>query len=272
MNNKILIFGNGYIANRLKDELGAEIYDGKINFFKDAQSAIEKFSPKIIINAVGYIGRNVDDCELDKEKTLLANTFVPFILAEAAYRNNARYIHISTGCIYHYDYSKDTPLGEELTPDFFQLFYSRSKIYSEQGLLPLSKIYPLLILRIRVPLDDRAHPKNLIDKLINYKRVIDLPNSVTYIPDFIQAVKHLIKIDARGIFNIVNKEPLVYSELMEVYKKYVPDFGYEVIEFKKLNSIRTNLVLSTKKLEASGFKVRTIHEVLEECVKRYLKY
>jgi dTDP-4-dehydrorhamnose reductase len=272
MNNKILIFGNGYIANRLKDELGAEIYAGKISSLKDAQAAIEKSCAGIIINAVGYIGRNVDDCELDKEKTLLANTFVPFILAEAAYRHNVKYIHISTGCIYHYDYSKNAPLSEESTPDFFQLFYSRSKIYSEQGLLPLSKIYPLLILRIRVPLDNRPHAKNLINKLVNYQKVIDLPNSVTYIPDFIRAVKHLIKIDARGIYNVVNKEPLVYSRLMDVYKKYVPDFTYEVIEFKKLNSIRTNLVLSTKKLENSGFKVRSINEVLEECVKEYLKY
>jgi hypothetical protein len=89
-------------------------------------------------------------------------------------------------------------------------------------------------------------------------------------PDFINALSHLIKINAKGIYNVVNKNPLIYSELLEAYKKYVPDFKYEVIDFKKMNSVRTNLILSTEKLENTGFKVRDIHEVLEECVKGYI--
>jgi 3,5-epimerase/4-reductase len=181
-------------------------------------------------------------------------------------------VHISSGCIYHYDYSKDTPIGETKEPDFFELFYSRTKIYSEKVLETLSIRYPTLIIRIRVPLDSKPHPKNLLTKLINYKKVIDIPNSVTYIPDFINALRHLIRINAKGIYNVVNKNPLIYSELMEVYKKHIPGFNYEVIDFKKINSIRTNLILSTEKLENTGFKVRDIREVLEECVKEYLTY
>jgi len=123
-----------------------------------------------------------------------------------------------------------------------------------------------------VPLDNRPHPKNLLTKLIEYKRVIDIPNSVTYIPDFIRALKYLIQIDANGIYNIVNKNALKYPELLDIYKKYVPDFKYEIIDYRKLNIVRTNLILSTEKLEKAGFKVRDIYEVLEECVKDYLKY
>jgi 3,5-epimerase/4-reductase len=108
--------------------------------------------------------------------------------------------------------------------------------------------------------------------LIAYNKVIDLPNSITYIPDFIRALSHLIKINASGIYNVVNKGALKYSELLEVYKRHIPRFSYEVIDYRKLNMIRTNLVLSTRKLEKSGFKVRDIHEVLEECVENYLKY
>jgi hypothetical protein len=94
---------------------------------------------------------------------------------------------------------------------------------------------------------------------------------VTYIPDFIKALRHLIKIKATGIYNVVNKGGLKYPELLEVYKRRVPDFSYKVVDYKKLNIVRTNLVLSTRKLENSGFKVRNIHEVLEECVENYLK-
>ena len=272
MNDKILIFGKGYIGERLKDSLNCRLSDKKIYSFKDAQEEIDKFKPKIIINCIGHIGRNVDDCELDKDKTLIANTFIPIILAEVALRNKIKLVHISSGCIYSYDYNKDKPIEEEKLPDFFDLFYSRSKIYSERALEILSSKYNILIVRLRVPLDDRPHPKNLLTKLINYKRVIDLPNSVTYIPDFLKALKHLLRINAKGIYNIANKGSLRYPELMGIYKKQVPDFKYEVINFKKLNLVRTNLILSTKKLEKTGFKVRSIKEVLKECVEDYLKY
>ena len=272
MEHKILILGCGFIGNRLKEELVSEISDRKIYSFKDAEDEIKKFLPKIIINCIGHVGTNIDDCELDKDKTLISNTFVPLILGEAALRNNIRLIHISSGCIYHFDYSKDKPIDEKKVPDFFDLFYSRSKIYSEQALGLLSKKYPILIVRIRIPLDNRPHPRNILTKLINYKKAIDTPNSITYIPDFINALKHLIQIEANGIYNVVNKGALTYPALLEIYKKYSPGFQYQVINYKDLNLVRTNLILSTKKLEQTGFKVRDIKEVLEECVQEYLKY
>ncbi len=272
MNNKILILGMGFIGSRLQEELHCDLSESRINSLTDAQELISRFSPDTIINCIGYIGRNVDDCELNKDKALAANTFVPIILSEAALRNNIRLVHISSGCIYHYDYSRDLPINEEVTPDCFELYYSRTKIYAEQALGALLKKFPILIIRIRVPLDNRPSPKNILTKLINYKKVIDLPNSITYIPDFVEALKHLMKKDATGIYNVVNKNPLRYPELLEIYKRYVPGFNYEVIDYKKLNLVRTNLVLSTDKLEHTGFKVRDIHEVLEECVKKYIKY
>lgn len=272
MKDKILILGNGYIGNRLKEELGYELSDKRICSLADAQAEIKRFNPAIIINCIGHTGRNVDECELDKDKTLTSNAFVPIILAEAALRNNIKLVHISSGCIYHFDHSRDEPITEDKAPDFFDLFYSRTKIYAEAALKTLFKNSPILIVRIRVPLDGYPHPKNLLTKLIKYKKIIDIPNSLTYIPDFVKALEHLIKIDARGIYNVTNKGALLYSQLLEVYKKYVPGFEYRLISYRELNLVRTNLVLSTKKLEEAGFKVRDIKEILEECVQAYLKY
>ena len=273
MADKILIFGKGFIGSRLHEGLKCEVSEARIRSFKDAEGEIKKHNPKIIINCIGHTGqKNVDDCELAKDKTLSANVFVTFILTEAAIRQGVKLIHIGSGCIYHFDYSKDRPIKEEKIPDFFDLFYSRTKIYTEMALEVLSNQYDILILRTRIPLDNRPHPKNLLTKLIKYKKIIDIPNSVIYFPDFIQALKHLIKIDAKGIYNVVNKGVLRYSELLDVYKKYVPSFKYEIVDYKGLKLIRTNLVLSTEKLEKSGFKIRNIKEVLEECVQGYLKY
>lgn len=272
MKDRILIFGKGFIGRRICQELGFLITGRKIYSLKEAEEEIKKHCPRVIINCIGHTGKNnVDDCEKNIDRTLLANTFIPLILAEVCLRNKIKLIHISSGCIYNFNYEKDAPIREEKTPDFFDLFYSRSKIYTERALEILCNKYNILIIRIRIPLDNCPHPKNLLTKLINYKKVIDIPNSVTYIPDFIKALKHLIEIDAKGIYNVVNKGGLRYPELLDIYKKYVPDFEYKVIDLEELNLVRTNLILSTEKLEKAGFKIRDIHEVLDECVRGYVK-
>lgn len=272
MKDEILIWGKGFIGNRLQEELGLPISDKKINSFSDIEVEIKRYQPKVIINCIGHTGGNVDDCEKDLDKTLTTNAFIPIMLGEMALRNDIRLVHISSGCIYHFDYAKAMPINEDQMPDYFELFYSRTKIYSEQALKFLTQKYPILIIRIRIPLDNRPHPKNLLTKLIHYKKVIDIPNSITYIPDFMQALKHLMQIEAKGIYNVVNRGALKYPELLEIYKRYVPNFEYQLIDYKQLNKVRTNLILSTKKLEETGFQIRDIHEVLEECVQDYLKY
>lgn len=273
MNKRILIFGKGFIGSRLKEAFNCNVSNRKIISFTDAQEEINKYRPKIIINCIGYTGRNnVDECELARNKTLFSNSFVPLILAEIALRHKIKLVHISSGCIYHYDYAKDHPVSEGKTPDYFNLFYSRTKIYAERALEVLCNKYNILVVRIRVPLDNRPHPRNILTKLIKYKKVIDVPNSLVYIPDFLKALKYLISLDTRGVYNVVNKGSLRYPKLLDAYKKHVPDFKYKIVNNAELNLERTNLILSIKKLEKTGFRMRHINEVLEECVKNYIKF
>lgn len=271
--DKVLIFGKGFIGERLSDKLGAPVSERRILTYNDAEDEISKRNPRVIINCIGHTGgRNVDGCEEDRDGTLAANVFVPIMLAEAALRRKVKLVHISSGCIYHFDYKRDRPIVENKIPDFFDLFYSRTKIYAERALDVLADKYGILIARIRIPLDDRPHPRNILTKLLAYKKIINLPNSVTYLPDFVEALKYLIKIDARGIYNVVNPGGLKYTELLDTYKKYVPDFDYQVIDYKKLGLVRTNLIMSAKKMEKAGFAMRPVSEVVKECVKSYVKY
>jgi len=273
MNKDILIFGKGFIGRKLQEAFDCNVTARRINTFEDAEEEVRKYNPKIVINCIGYTGKNnVDDCEMEKGRTLLANTFVPAILGDLAFRKNIKLVHISSGCVYHFDYENQKPITEEDSPDFFDLFYSRSKIYADKSLQTLFNAANILIVKIRIPLDYRPHPRNILTKLLNFKRIIDIPNSLTYIPDFIEMLKHLLKVDARGIYNAVNKNSLRYPELLEVYKKHVPEYRYEVIKPGELDLIRTNLIMSVEKLESTGFKVRDIHEVLEECVQKYLAH
>jgi len=275
MNNKIIILGDGYIGKKLKIALSARLISRRIKTYDDVERVIKQYHPRIIINCIGHVGkRNVDDCERVIDKTLVSNTFVPILLAEAAFRHKIKLVHISSGCIYHYDYKKQNAIQEERVPDYFDLFYSRTKIYTENVLMKLAerKDTDILITRIRVPLDSQPHPKNLLTKLIKYQKVIDAPNSVTYIPDFIKALKHLIKIDARGIYNTAVKDPLIYSDLLKAYQRYHPEFHFDIIKLKELKLTRTSLIMSVHKLEKTGFKVRSIKEIIKECVDQYVKY
>jgi len=271
-NKSILILGKGFIGERLQEEFKCPISAGHIRTFSDAEKIIRKYKPRTIINCIGVTGkRNVDDCELKIDSTLFANSFAPVILAECALRHNIKLVHISSGCIHHYDYKKNKPISEDISPDFLDLFYSRSKIYSESALKVLSKNYNILILRIRIPLDSRKHPKNILDKLLCFKKLISEKNSVTYLPDLSKALRHLLKVNATGVYNVVNRGALSYPDLIQAYKKYARVKRYRVVPFKSLKLVRTNLLMSTRKLEKSGFKMRNINSVLEECVKNYVK-
>ncbi len=271
MNKDTLILGNGFIGERLQKALNCRITSARIRTYKDAQKVIQRYRPKTIINCIARTGKkNVDDCELDIDGVLLANSFVPVILAEAALRNKIKLVHISSGCIFNFDYKKSVPIKEESQDYFLKLFYSRSKIYSERAIEKLARDYNILIVRLRIPLTNESHPKNLLNKLLKYNKVIDIPNSVTYIPDFIKAVKHLIRINARGLYNVVNKGSLRYPELMRAYQKYSPGYKFKLVSVKSLRLVRTDLILSVSKLEKTGFKVRHIKSVLDECVKGYL--
>jgi len=266
---RILIFGTGYIGNKLQKYLNCDISDKRIFQTQDVIDEIEKYKPDVIINCIGYTGEsNIDDCDKDVRrinKTIVLNTFIPILFLEASYRTGVKLVHISSGCIYNYDYAKDIPIRESKKPNYFKLYYSRSKIYAERVLEK-----DALILRIRIPLDNEPSPKNILDKLIRYKKVIDVPNSVTYIPDFVKAVKYLIEEEYSGVFNVLNKGGLKYQTLLEEYRKYIPTFKYELIGLESLKLNRTNMIMDTTKLESTGFQVREIEEVIPECIKEYL--
>lgn len=271
-NEHVLVLGKGFIGERIGEFLGCPLTGERIRSYKDIEKILKKYRPRILINAIGHGGaRNIDDCEKAVNKTISSNVFVPILLAEASCREKIKLVHISSGCIYHYSYKKQEPITEALIPDFYELFYSRTKIYAENVLRELAKRQDILIVRVRVPLDDRPHPKNILTKLLSFDSVIDIPNSVTYIPDFLDAASHLLKKKATGIYNVALKGGVRYPALLNEYQRQKPGFEYKTMSLKDLRLIRTNLLLSTKKLEQTGFKVRTPKQIYKECVSNYLR-
>jgi 3,5-epimerase/4-reductase len=278
-NKDILVLGNGFIGTRFKEYYGCQNeYTPRIEKYKDIEDLLNTYTyaginKKVIINCIGSVGHNnTDDCEYDIDKTLFANTYIPILLTEYCRRYKIKLVHISSGCLFGDQTFK--PINEEQRPDFYKLFYSRTKIYAENALKDeIVKIGSsnTLIVRIRIPLDNKSNRRNLLNKLIKYKKVIDVPNSITYIPDLLKITHQLIEKDFTGIFNVVNDGALKYKELLDVYKKHKQDFNYEVVEYNEVvKTPRTNIILSTNKLKRCKIEVRDIHDILDECVTEYL--
>lgn len=266
--NKILIFGNGFIANRLIEYLSNSIIvSSRINNIDDIYNEIRTYNPDIIINCIGKTGKpNVDWCEDNKEETFLSNVTVPTFMAEVCQKYDKYMVHIGSGCIYE----GDNKYTEKDNPNFKGSFYSRTKIFSENILRNYDNV---LQLRIRMPIDNRPSQKNLITKLINYKRVINIPNSVTYIPDLAKITKILIQRKETGIFNVVNDGSIAHKEILEMYRNIVdPKFDMPIfipLEELGTKAPRSNCTLSAEKLENIGIKMNKTKDVIKECMEEY---
>lgn len=236
---------------------------------------LEAEKPDILINAAGKTGRpNVDWCEDHKEETLHANVLGPIVLLEECTKRGIYWVHMSSGCIYQGDNGGRARLpggqgfSEEDIPNFMGSFYSRSKAWSDQML----KEFPVLVLRIRMPFDDSKNERSLITKISKYKRLLDVPNSLTYLPDFLHAAKILIEQRKVGIYNIVNPGALSPYQVMQQYREIVdPKHDIERLTIDHLSDVvkagRSNCILSTAKIENEGIRLQPIEQAVQKALR-----
>lgn len=310
---KVLTLGNGFIADHLPYEkfTGHLPIDNGLTF---EEWVVDKYQPDVVINCIGRTGRpNIDWCESHKEETTLINTALPIVLAEACSKHSIRMIHLGSGCIYfgespnyHYVQGDGSPMPDIKTyslgdpnyqpfwgraytlvmpsiriedgwkeTDFAnpKSFYSKTKYACD---LVLSEMSNVTTLRIRMPVSERDNPRNLINKLRGYNKVINLPNSMTFMSDLTRCVDWAVKNDTSGIFHVANPQPLTAVAIMKEFQKYVPEHQFEQLwTEEQLDQLtvakRSNCILNTDKLRAAGFTMTNSQEALSECMARYVK-
>lgn len=272
---KILLLGStGYLGEQFL-RLYPDAVRPKIDV-GDQQALSRLFDaekPDIVINCAGKTGRpNVDWCETHKEETLRANVTGPLILLEECLARKIYLVHMSSGCIYEGGKGvKGDKRGKGFTevdpPNFFGSFYSRTKGWSDQ----IMKDFPVLNLRIRMPFDGSRSERNLIMKLTKYKKVLDVENSITSLPDFLDAAKKLIEKRKTGTYNIVNEGVISPYRIMQLYKEIVdPAHQFERLTLDQLSGVvkvgRSNCILSTEKLKGEGITLRPVEQALREAL------
>ena len=271
---KYLIFGNGYLGNKFKDFLKneAEISSADIGNIEKIRLILKEKNPEIIINCAGRTGRpNIDWCEFDgnKEETMYSNVTGPLVLAKACSENNIFMVHLGSGCIYQGD-NNGKGFTEEDLPDLKNIpsFYSLTKFISEYML----KQFPILQLRIRMPVDSVKSSRNFITKITNYEKVINEENSITVIDDLVKTAIELINRKKTGVYNVTNPGSITHKEILDKYKELVDkNFQYIIIDTKDLKTKagRSNCVLNTDKLKKEGLELLNVHKVIENILTNY---
>jgi len=291
---KIFTLGNGFVANHLPYP---KILDRLWADQKRIYYVLKKYKPDVIVNCIGRCGApTIDWCESHKEETVIANTIIPTLLAIECEKLGIRLVHIGSGCIFagaspniyrhQTEQGKFSISGPEREGDWVEVdhgwketcpanpqsYYSNTKAAAD---LAISSMQCATILRIRMPISDQDTPRNLINKLRNYKRIIEIPNSVTFMGDLVNCIDWAINKDIRGIYHVTNSEPLTAARIMQEYQKYISSHQFEIINEQRLDKItlakRSNCILNSDKLKLAGFQMTNSDEALANCMKNYIK-
>jgi len=282
---KIFTLGNGFIGKHLKYPILTERVELNSHYI---ENLLDKYKPDVLINCIGKTGRpNIDWCESNKEITAATNVALPILLAEVCKKKSIHMIQIGSGCIYFgdspymkYDCGCDEPclcesnkIDSGWKEDDFanpQSFYSKTKYACDLALSTMN----VASLRIRMPISSMNDSRNLINKVIGYKKVIDIPNSVTFMDDLVRCIDFFIKEKHVGIWHVTNPEPLTAAEVVREYAEYVPSHEFSIINERELDVItvakRSNCILNSSKLRSVGFYMTNSQEALKKCMASYM--
>lgn len=271
---KFLITGpRGYLGQHFQQFLsnqGETVIPSQadIGDLKAVLNELNEHKPDVIINCAGKTGRpNVDWCETHQAETLYANVTGPLVLLQACTQTNTRLVHLGSGCVYDGD-NNGQGFSETDEPNFDGSFYSRTKAWSERMLSE----FPILQLRLRMPIDANAGERNFISKILKYDKVINVPNSMTVIEDFLPTSYELIKRGKTGIYNMTNPGAIDHKTILDLYRDEIdPRYTYELMSLEEMYDKyacagRSNCLLNTEKLAAEGLAMRPIEDAIRDCL------
>jgi len=260
--------------------------------------------PAFLINAAGYTGKpNVDACEAARADTLAGNTLLPLTIAHACAAAGIPWGHVSSGCIYTgakarcgdawqiesdltrpdlralVDREPDAIRGftEDDEPNFsFRRppcrFYSGSKALGEEAISGIGESY---VWRLRIPFDEFDNPRNYLTKLMRYAKVYDNVNSISHRGEFARACVELWERHAPcGTYNVTNPGFVTARQVVGMIQKVLKparafDFWADDAEFYRTaaKTPRSNCVMDVSKLLATGVKLRSVEQAVEESLR-----
>lgn len=279
---KFLVFGGktGWVGQKIMTILRNADHevisaDARLENREALTQEINRVNPYCIVNAAGLTGTpNVDWCEDHKQETIRTNIIGTLNLADISCSKSIHLINIGTGCIYEYDEKHQLGSGigftEDEAPNFHGSFYSHTKCMLDDLLSNYSNV---LNLRLRMPIACDLHPRSFVTKITRYKKVVNVPNSMSVLDDLLALIPEMAKRKLTGNYNFVNPGVISHNQILDLYKKYVdPNFTYENFTIEEQNMVlkskRSNNHLDASKLLKEFPHVPSITDSVEAIMKQ----
>ncbi|MEZ5276241.1 MAG: sugar nucleotide-binding protein [Opitutaceae bacterium] len=284
----LLLGGSGYVGQAFQHFL----QDQGIAFTSLSRSSVDytrreillstlrSGKPDFLINCAGYTGKpNVDACEDDKAACLFGNAVLPGIIAEACRETGTPWGQVSSGCIYNHRRADGAGFTETDAPNFsFRTnncsFYSGTKALGEEILAGDDNCY---VWRLRIPFNEVDSPRNYLTKLMRYDRLLKADNSLSQLDEFVRACWECwARRVPAGVYNMTNPGHVTTEEVVDLIRASgVCDktfsFFDDESEFmqKAARTPRSNCVLDTSKLAATGIRMTEVHQAVEQALKNW---
>jgi dTDP-4-dehydrorhamnose reductase len=253
--------------------------------------------PEFVLNVAGYTGKpNVDACETDKANCVAGNVVLPGVVRAACAGVGIPWGHVSSGCIFSLTRPDGKGFRETDAPNFsFRQnhcsFYSGTKALGEE-ILGYGEAPPVAgvpqwtfkdgspegyIWRLRIPFDNRDNPRNYLTKLLRYDSLLDATNSLSQLHEFVRATYECWeKRIPFGIYNVTNPGHVTTREVVAALLKIGVStktfrFFKDESEFMRLaaKTPRSNCVLDTDKLHATGIQLTEVHDAIEQALRTW---
>lgn len=261
---KVLVFGakgwigQQFINNTIHDVIQATT---RPENYQDTFDEIAQVNPDCVISFLGRtygtspdgkLISSIDYLELPGKlyENMRDNFYAPYNLASICDKLDTHFIYLGTGCIYTYTADKKL-FTEQDTPNFFGSGYSTVKGYTDQVLRHFNNT---LQLRIRMPVSKLVSGRNLIDKLIGYKNICSIPNSMTVLDDMWQIIDKMIEVQEKGVYNLTNPGTAEHNWILQEYTRLInPNHTWNIISYEEqmnyIKSDRSNNEMDTTRLE-----------------------
>jgi dTDP-4-dehydrorhamnose reductase len=246
------------------------------------RNAIAESGVDHLINCAGYAGKpNVDACELHKAECLEGNGVLPGIIRQACERAEIPWGHVSSGCIFTGRRNDGGGFREEDPPNFsFRQnncsFYSGCKALGEEVLEGAEQCY---IWRLRIPFENTATPRNYLQKLMSYQRLLDAENSLSNLPEFVAACADSFRLRIPfGTYNLTNPGSVTTKEVVDLIKESrvcSKEFSFfqDESEFMQIaaKTPRSNCVMDSNKAIAAGLKLTAVTDAVRTCLANWIE-
>jgi dTDP-4-dehydrorhamnose reductase len=309
-----LLGASGYVGSAFQRELTRRglphepISRAKLDYsrFRVLVDALKQHRPEMVIHCGGFTGRpNVDACETRRSETVLGNIVLAQTVAQACDVAGVRLGAVSSGCVFSGAKVQaddgSWSIREDLNaPDLAGLlgsrsprirgfsetdaanftfetggsFYSGTKAITEKILIEFPSAY---VWRLRMPFEERDHPRNYLAKLQTYAKLYQNWNSLSHLGDFVAACLDIAKAGLPGgTYNIVNPGYVSTREVVGLIQKlrrsdWQPVFFRDDAEFyqQPARARRSNCILEAEKLIRAGIKIRDVESALADSIKQW---